>query len=404
MAAQATTSDDGTMSNETDTAAPEREPSPETPPHRELVRPRDTRVLAGVASGLAEHWGVGPGWIRVAFLVTSIFGGFGLLLYLGLWIILPSDDGTESVLESAVRKAREGESWIGIGLITVAIVIGISSISWIDTSLAWAVALLVVGYLLYQGSPIFPAPTPRPTDQMVAPERSGVSPAGSAGGATTVTPGSPRAPRPPRPPRPKKPPTILGRLAVAAAFMAIGTLALVDAGTAEIRPRHYVGALLGVIALTLIVGAWFGRARWLIVVGVLLLPVAALTHVSELDFDAAFADFSRQVVVIDTIEELDRPYTFDVAEVTFDLSELDGAAVGELQVTVDVGEVVVILPEGVAARVQADVGLGAIDLGNQSSDGFEPSLSTDFAGAGGPLDVQVDVGIGSIVVYTDGRN
>jgi phage shock protein PspC (stress-responsive transcriptional regulator) len=55
-----------------------------------LVRPRN-RILAGVCSALAQRFGVSPTLVRVLFVASFLLPGPGLLLYLALWIIVPSE-------------------------------------------------------------------------------------------------------------------------------------------------------------------------------------------------------------------------------------------------------------------------------------------------------------------------
>ncbi len=64
--------------------------SPETAAPR-LYRSVDGRVLAGVAHGLARHLGVRPVFVRAAFAVLSAFGGFGALLYVAYWAVVPME-------------------------------------------------------------------------------------------------------------------------------------------------------------------------------------------------------------------------------------------------------------------------------------------------------------------------
>lgn len=52
-------------------------------------RSLDDRVVGGVAGGLARHLAVDPFAVRVTFVVLGIFGGLGLVLYAGLWMVLP---------------------------------------------------------------------------------------------------------------------------------------------------------------------------------------------------------------------------------------------------------------------------------------------------------------------------
>ncbi len=56
-----------------------------------LRRSRRERIIAGVCGGLGEFFGIAPIWFRIAFLISLLPGGVpGFLLYLLLWIIIPS--------------------------------------------------------------------------------------------------------------------------------------------------------------------------------------------------------------------------------------------------------------------------------------------------------------------------
>ena len=58
---------------------------------RSLRRSRENRWIGGVCGGLGEFFGIGAGWFRVGFVIALAPGGIpGLLLYLILWIIVPS--------------------------------------------------------------------------------------------------------------------------------------------------------------------------------------------------------------------------------------------------------------------------------------------------------------------------
>ncbi len=59
---------------------------------RALRRPRSDRMIAGVCGGLGEFFGLSPLWFRIAFLISLLPGGVpGLLLYVIMWIIIPSE-------------------------------------------------------------------------------------------------------------------------------------------------------------------------------------------------------------------------------------------------------------------------------------------------------------------------
>jgi phage shock protein C len=56
-----------------------------------LRRSRRNRIIAGVCGGLAEFFGISSFWFRLAFLIALIPGGVpGILIYLLMWIIIPS--------------------------------------------------------------------------------------------------------------------------------------------------------------------------------------------------------------------------------------------------------------------------------------------------------------------------
>ena len=76
----------------------------------ELMRSETDKRLAGVCGGLAEYFKIDPLLVRVAMVVAA-FMGWGILLYLILWIVLPKQ-GEVSIMErrfepSALRIAEE---------------------------------------------------------------------------------------------------------------------------------------------------------------------------------------------------------------------------------------------------------------------------------------------------------
>jgi phage shock protein PspC (stress-responsive transcriptional regulator) len=78
------------------------EPETEVGPRRPLLRSRSDRVLWGVAGGLADHLGFSAMLVRVAFVLTTFFGGAGLLAYLVLAVALPEDDGNGKPVPESV--------------------------------------------------------------------------------------------------------------------------------------------------------------------------------------------------------------------------------------------------------------------------------------------------------------
>ena len=68
-----------------------------------LTRSETDRVIAGVAGGVAQRLGFNSTFVRLAWLLSIFFGGFGILAYLILWIALPKG----SALIPAIRIAEE---------------------------------------------------------------------------------------------------------------------------------------------------------------------------------------------------------------------------------------------------------------------------------------------------------
>jgi len=71
---------------------------------KRLLRIRQGRIVAGVCAGLGAYFGVDVNLVRLAFGVLTVFYGFGILLYLIAWLILPEEGEDGSIVESFVSK------------------------------------------------------------------------------------------------------------------------------------------------------------------------------------------------------------------------------------------------------------------------------------------------------------
>ena len=123
--------------------------------HRDLTAP----VAGGVASGVAEHLAVPVLWVRVFFVATAMLGGFGLMLYAGLWVFLPAGERFETGapgLESASRtgkrpgrrsRLRDAGPAIALGALFFGVVLGFEGIFG-QGVLFWPVVLAVAGIAL----------------------------------------------------------------------------------------------------------------------------------------------------------------------------------------------------------------------------------------------------------------
>src|SRR5215210_4529035 len=106
MAAGARTSDPGVMNTQT---------TVEGPTIKRLERSRSDRMLAGVCGGLASYFEIHPAFYRVGFVVLTLLGGAGIIIYLAAALVIP-DEGREDSIAEEVLRQRSDRPWPLIGL------------------------------------------------------------------------------------------------------------------------------------------------------------------------------------------------------------------------------------------------------------------------------------------------
>lgn len=393
----------GTMEQQTDTQTVD--PGPTTP---ELVRPNEGRVLAGVAQGLANRYDISAGLIRAVFVITAFFGGIGLALYAAGWALIRGEDEQEAPAERFLSGATGSRSWIGIGLIFIAVLVLLDNLTFLSGGIVWAVGLLVLGVLLYTGH-LGPsqsradAESKEGVQSMTTPETTTSvtetdSPAGDSpsGGGIPPTP----TPTPPiLPPAAAKPreKSILGRITLGVMLLGIGVLAILDnieSVPIAADPRHYLALAVTILGVGLLVGSFAGRARWLILVGVVLVPSLLFSPVFEWDWSSDSFDVTHTPA---SFIETDDSYSIDVGNMVIDLTELDwdGETI-ELEASVDAGNLEIRIPADVGIVGEASVDVGRVAAPGRESAGLgSPSLTfnqTDRPGGTVILDAHVDVG------------
>ena len=70
-----------------------------------IRRSNEQKVIAGVCGGIAEAMNIDSTWVRLGFVLFSIFGGSGLLLYGALWAVIPRPEGG-TVLQDGIEKGK----------------------------------------------------------------------------------------------------------------------------------------------------------------------------------------------------------------------------------------------------------------------------------------------------------
>ena len=90
-------------------------PAPTDPSVRpQLRRSGSDRMIGGVCGGLADYSGIDSVLWRVGFVALTLAGGSGVIVYLILWVLMPSDplpaDTTPSPVERAVERLHRALS------------------------------------------------------------------------------------------------------------------------------------------------------------------------------------------------------------------------------------------------------------------------------------------------------
>jgi phage shock protein PspC (stress-responsive transcriptional regulator) len=67
---------------------------------KRLFRNPDDEVVGGVCSGIAAYFGIqDPIWIRLLWIVLTLSGGFGIPVYIILWVIVPKAESASDRLQ-----------------------------------------------------------------------------------------------------------------------------------------------------------------------------------------------------------------------------------------------------------------------------------------------------------------
>ena len=131
---------------------------------RQLRRSRDERVLSGLCGGLGDFFGVDPILFRVAFVLLAFAGGGGLVLYLVLTLVVPSEEHDEVGTRDTMRKGAEdladsvrnvtegfrgeresGRRTAAILLILLGAFFLFQNLDWLDAGWIWPLLLIGLG-------------------------------------------------------------------------------------------------------------------------------------------------------------------------------------------------------------------------------------------------------------------
>ncbi len=382
---------------------------PPPAPRPPLRRSQSDRVLGGVAAGFARWLGIDPVIVRVVLVVLAVFGGSGLLLYLIGWLFIPEEGAPSSQAERFIDQSRQPNSTARTVLIVVGIVVGVIIFASLGGAMfgGWGgggsfLLLLAVGALvLYLATrppaSALPAATAVPTENDTA-----VMPAPYAYGGSGEYPGYVAPVPAPVPPAPR-PRSYLGLATLSLAVIVTGVLVSLDAtGAADIPFVVILASALGILGIGLLVGAFAGRARWLVAIAAPLLLVTAPIAMIPADFGQRLdAGVGERAWTPTTPALASRPFELSVGSAELDLTRLvipDGTTTIEVDASVGLGELLVTVPDDVRVLVDAEVGLGTLDVdGLPREDGDDVSVVAELPDGPltGPtieLTVRTDVG------------
>ncbi|TFV76189.1 ATP-binding protein [Blastococcus sp. CT_GayMR19] len=118
------------------------------PPRPPLARPRDGRMLAGVAAGTAAHLRQDPLIVRVAFVVLAT-AVIGIVAYMLLWLTMPvAAEGADAGARPA-GEPRGLRQWIGIIVLGLAAAVLLGQVSaWFSSDVVLPLALVAGGLIV----------------------------------------------------------------------------------------------------------------------------------------------------------------------------------------------------------------------------------------------------------------
>ena len=348
---------------------------------KELHRSRSERILAGVAGGLGRYFDISATFFRIGFVILTLVGGAGILLYVAAWFVIPDEGEGDSIVSEALRRHRE-RPWLlaGVGLVGIALVSLFAHADfWPNSGFAWV--LLLLGGLVIMFAQRQPKGGTRPDDP--------ATPAATPDATPAATPV----------PRPRQPSLLLPGLGVLLA--AVGSLALLDAVGVDVP--WDVALAVGAIGTGVAVVAGVAlrrRTGGLVVVGLVLAALAVAVSAVDVRLEGPIGTRIYSPV---KKGDLKTDYDISVGDLKLDLSNAAlPAGDTEVDANVGIGELRVIVPEDVGLDVDASASAGEVTVFGRSESGVDADLSESIGARGSDRTLRIDahVGLGDVIVET----
>lgn len=337
---------------------PPNDPRPAQPPPPVRWLRRDTQSpLAGVATGLSTYFGINPILLQVAFVVTTAFSGFGLLAYIAGWLLIPSPSDPETrpvTITSNTARAVFGVLF-AIGAASSTLTLGPNTF---EITLLPLVLIAGGFYLLNQRqqAPTTDTGDPTAATSFAAPSPSSTPPPPSSRAHWADVDATP-AEAMPVPAEPPGPPVT--SVTLAAVAVVIGLMVTLSQFGADIPAAATFGAAMAVLGGGLIYGAFYGRPRGLVPIGLLLAIGLALAPA----FDA-FADGGtglREYSPVAQSDVLDA-YDLGAGPLELDLRRVNFTEDRTITVNVGAGYAEIWLPNDVNLVVDAEAAAGYVEI------------------------------------------
>jgi phage shock protein PspC (stress-responsive transcriptional regulator) len=367
-------------------------------PRRRLLRSRNERMLAGVAGGLADYLNLPPTLVRLGFVVAALFGGFGVLAYLVMAVIVPQDDGSGE----PVRDQRP-PIWAVI-LLGIAVLVVLPGPFWgWDHGWGWIGPLWLL-FLAAVAAGVYRLIAKRWPWQQDGGPRGGGPRAGAgseAGGgsgetATTEIQGDDAA-------GPRVARAIALVILAAAAIGAAFALALFSAWATATGSGAVIAGVVIALGVALAATAFFADARrsapWLLAVALVMAVPAGAVAATDIEFDGAIGERDYTPATVTDIPA--DGYELGIGQLKVDLRGLpwaDGTVV-QAPTKLGVGQTVISVPTSVCVVGHADARAGELWARGESNAGVDPEFDRgDPPGRAPRLVLDSEVQIGQLVV------
>jgi phage shock protein PspC (stress-responsive transcriptional regulator) len=125
-----------------------------TPIVKRLERSRSEKILAGVCGGLGRYFDIAPAVFRLGFVVLTVIGGAGILVYLAAVLVMPKEGEESSIAEDILKKRRDHPvRLVALGLIAVAILSLLARAdTWPSAGAAWFLVVAAGLVLLWSST------------------------------------------------------------------------------------------------------------------------------------------------------------------------------------------------------------------------------------------------------------